>query len=124
MGDFSDLMVKQIRINQTILADRALLADNFWASLKGLMGQTALPSGSGLLLTPCQSVHTMFMRFPIDVIFIDKNGKILHLIESMKPWRISKHLTKSRSVLELPAGTIAATATKLGDTVVITNSES
>ncbi len=107
-----------------ILAEFLSIADSFWSSLLGLMGKPDLPNGSGLLLIPCQSVHTMGMRFPIDVIFMDRNGKVLQLIENMKPWRISRHLTKARSVLELPVGTIVASGTKVGDVVVIVNSES
>lgn len=109
---------------QELLASNLVMADSFYRSLAGLMGKQSLPLGAGLLLVPCQSIHTMCMRFPIDVVFLDKTGKVLHLIENMKPWRVSRHLTKARSVLELPAGTIAATGTKLGDTLEIVNSDS
>jgi uncharacterized membrane protein (UPF0127 family) len=102
-----------------ILAEFLAIADTFWSSLLGLMGKPDLPQGSGLLLIPCQSVHTMGMRFPIDVIFMDKRGMIIHLVENMKPWRVSKHFLKSRCVLELSAGTISATGTMLGDIVEI-----
>jgi uncharacterized membrane protein (UPF0127 family) len=102
-----------------ILAEFLASADTFWSSLLGLMGKPDLPQGSGLLLIPCQSVHTMGMRFPIDVIFMDKRGMIIHLVENMKPWRVSKHFLKSRCVLELSAGTISATGTMLGDIVEI-----
>ena len=108
--------------NQTrnrIIAEFLAIADTFWSSLLGLMGKPDLPQGSGLLLIPCQSVHTIGMRFPIDVVFMNKQGTIIHLIKNMKPWRVSKHMIKARCVLELSAGTISATGTMLGDVVEI-----
>ena len=65
------------------------LADNFWKRFCGLMFRKSFPGGWGLLLTHCNSVHTMFMRFPIDVIYLDNNGKIVKCIEHLKPWRFS-----------------------------------
>ncbi len=103
------------------LSHHLTVADTFWSSLRGLLGKHSLPAGEGLLLVPCQSVHTLGMRFPIDVVFLDKERRVLHIIEGMKPWRISRHLPKARSVLELPAGTIAATGTRCGDVIQITD---
>jgi uncharacterized protein len=101
------------------LSQRLTIANTFWSSLRGLLGKEHLSEGDGLLLIPCQSVHTMFMRFPIDVIFLDKEGQVIHLIEKMTPWRVSRHLIKARSVLEVPAGTIARTDTHQGDFIKI-----
>jgi uncharacterized protein len=100
-----------------IVADSLDVADTFLKSLIGLMGRSSLRRGQGLWIRPCQSIHTFWMRFPIDVLFLDHEGIIVHLIESMKPFRISKHILKARSVLELPAFSIQGTDTQLGDRI-------
>jgi uncharacterized protein len=101
------------------LADPLVVADTFLSSLIGLLGKRNLPPGQGLWILPCQSVHTMWMQFPIDVIFLDRNKVVVHCIENMKPFRLSKHIGKAKSVLELPAFTIKITRTLLGDQVEI-----
>ena len=101
------------------LANSLWVADTFFSSLLGLMGKRQLPAGEGLWICPCQSVHSMWMRFPIDVIFLNNQKSIIHLIENMKPFRISKYVHTARSVLELPARTIQATQTQVGDQIDI-----
>ena len=108
------MIVRNITRN-TLLADHCDMADTFFARFKGLQLKRNLPSGCGLLITPCSSIHMFFMRFPIDAIFFDTNRTVLYIEESIKPWRISKLVKGSRSVLELPAGTASATGTKPGD---------
>jgi uncharacterized membrane protein (UPF0127 family) len=102
------------------LANSLLVADTFLSSLLGLMGRRSLPVGEGLWINPCQSVHSMWMRFPIDVIFLSNQKSIIHMVESMKPFRITKYVSESRSVIELPANTITTTQTQVGDRVEIT----
>lgn len=99
----------------TILACNCSIAHSFWARFKGLQLKRSLPQGSGLLITPCNSIHMFFMRFPIDAVFIDKDQVVLFIEENIKPWRISKMVRKSKEVLELPAGTSAAAGAKPGD---------
>jgi len=106
---------------RTVLADRCEAASTFFARLKGLQFRKELHKGSGLLLTPCNSIHMFFMRFPIDAVFIDAVNVIVHIEENIKPWRISKTVGKARSVLELPSGTVHATSTKIGDLIDIKN---
>lgn len=104
--------------NQTkgvILADRCEIADNFLKRFLGLMPKSDLASGAGLLITPCNSIHMFFMKFPIDAVFIDRNNSIVYMIENFKPWKCSKIIRRAHSVLELPAGTINRTKTDLGD---------
>jgi uncharacterized membrane protein (UPF0127 family) len=108
------MIIRNITRNTT-LADNCSIARSFWARFKGLQLKGDLPGGSGLLITPCNSIHMFFMRFPIDAIFIDKDQVILYIEEGIKPWRISRVVKKSREVLELPAGTSAATGTRPGD---------
>ncbi len=99
----------------TVVADKLKVADTFGKRLRGLMGRSELPQGEGLMITPCNSIHTFFMRFPIDVLFIDEYLFVVHIIPSLKPYRLSPLVRTARSVVELPAGTIARSRTEPGD---------
>ena len=94
-------------------------ATSLWARSRGLLGRKALEPGEGLLIDPCSGVHTVGMAFPIDAIFLDRRGTVVHLARRMAPLRMSRYVFKARSVLELPAGTITATGTELGDRIVV-----
>jgi uncharacterized membrane protein (UPF0127 family) len=98
-----------------MLAENCEVARTFVARFKGLQLRKSLPAGSGLLITPCNSIHMFFMRFPIDAVFIDAEQTVLHIEEGIRPWRVSRVVRKARSVLELPAGTASATGTRPGD---------
>lgn len=100
---------------QTCLARHIERADNYFKRLKGLMFRSALPPEHGLWIVPCADIHSCFMRFPFDAVFVDKHLNVLYLMESMKPWRISKIVKGGRAVLELPAGTIVQSGTEVGD---------
>ncbi|HOL18276.1 MAG TPA: DUF192 domain-containing protein [Bacillota bacterium] len=104
---------------QTVLLKEARVADRFGSRLKGLLGTNALPSGQGLLLVPCRSVHTCGMRFPIDVGFVDPQGRLCRLIHRMPPCRFSPVIKEAAYVLEAPAGTFAQTGTMEGDAVTL-----
>jgi uncharacterized protein len=104
---------------QRTLANMLMVADSFLRSLVGLMGRPGLDAGHGLWIVPCQSVHTFWMRFPIDVIFLDEHRKVIHLAENLRPFRISRHLPNARSVIELPVSSIKATGTQIGDEIWI-----
>ncbi|HZT08070.1 MAG TPA: DUF192 domain-containing protein [Chloroflexota bacterium] len=99
------------------LAERGSVADNIWTRGRGLLGTRALSTGSGLLIRPCSSIHSFFMRYPFDAIFISREGAVLHLVRSMKPFRLSRLVFGAHAVLELPAGTIDATGTQIGDVI-------
>ena len=99
----------------TILAERADVARSFWPRFWGLMGRRELPEGAGLVIEPGSSVHTFWMRFPIDVIFADRSGRVVGLRETMPPNRPYAGARGAYRTLELPAGTIARTATARGD---------
>ena len=98
-----------------ILADSVSVADNFISRFIGLMGKKEFPEGNCLVITPCKSIHMFFMKFPIDVLFIDKDQKVTYIIENMKPWSFSRIVWNSYNVIELPAGTVSKTGTKTGD---------
>lgn len=102
-----------------VLAERVSVADTIWSRFWGLMGRRDLPAGEGLLIKPCYSVHTMFMRFPIDVIFLDSDDRVLKIAPTMKAFRASVG-RGSRSVLELSAGVAAQAGLSVGATVMFT----
>lgn len=103
------------KTNNIVLAENTETAHTAVSRLLGLMGRFALPAGSALWLKPCVSVHTFFMRFPIDVLFVSPQMEVVGIRENMKPWRVSKVYTQSAQVLELPAGLLNETGTQLGD---------
>jgi uncharacterized membrane protein (UPF0127 family) len=93
------------------------IAESFMTRLIGLMGRASFPNGKGLWIKGSgNSIHTFFMRVPIDLIFVNKEKKVKYLVHNMKPWKIVVVPTLERTdCLELPAGTIAETGTTLGD---------
>ncbi|MFP4473626.1 MAG: DUF192 domain-containing protein [Candidatus Omnitrophota bacterium] len=105
------------RTRQTVLADRGRLADTPLSRLKGLLGRDHLDSDEGLVITQCRSIHMLFMRFAIDVVFIDGEGKVIGLVKDIKPYRISGYYWRAWAAVELPAGTIQQTSTQKGDLI-------
>ena len=79
------------------------------------MGRRTLPAGEGLYFPGTNCVHTCFMRFPIDLVFYDRGGVVLHVSHALAPWRVSRYCRGARGVIELPAGTARETATLPGD---------
>lgn len=111
-------MVLNDETNQ-ILVQKLKKADTFRKRFLGLMGQKTLTTGDGLLLIPCNGIHTFFMRFPIDVLYLNHYYQILDVYEEVKPWRALPFRKTAKYVLELPAGKILATGTKQGHRIVI-----
>jgi uncharacterized protein len=81
-------------------------ADSFGKRLRGLMFRKDPLMEEGLWITPCNSIHMCFMNFAIDAIFVSKEGRIVELIEELRPWRFVKPVQKAHSVVELPSGAI------------------
>ncbi|HUW14573.1 MAG TPA: DUF192 domain-containing protein [Anaerolineae bacterium] len=90
------------------------LANTHWSRLRGLMGSRPLAPLEGLLIVPCKSIHTHFMRFPIDVLFVNEAEEVIGLHHSLPPWRLGESHANARFVVELPAGTLASTGTQVG----------
>ena len=90
-------------------------ANTFWTRLRGLLGTTPLQQEEGLVLAGEKSIHTFFMSFPIDVVYVDKYFKVIRADANMAPYRIGPFVSQSAYVLELPIGTIVATATQVND---------
>lgn len=92
-----------------------MVADTWWSRLRGFLGRPQPEVGEGILLSPCRAVHMWGMSYPLDVIFLDDDGDILAVEEELRPWKRSPMVRKARYVLELPAGTVQATGTAVGD---------
>jgi len=109
------------RSKQTVLAAEVELADTSWTRLKGLLGQTSedFPAGKGLWIIPSQGVHTIGMKFPKDVVYLDSGHRVIYVSHALPPYRIAAVKFKARSVIELPAGTLARTGTSIGDVLEI-----
>jgi len=106
---------------QAYLATELMLAGTHWSRLRGLMGTHAgkFPAGKGLWITPCRGVHTLGMRFAIDVVYLDSKKIVVHLEEALRPWRVAPVRLRAASVLELPPSTVRQTGTALGDEIDI-----
>lgn len=100
-----------------VLSDRTRIADTMVTRFVGLLSSKGLGAGEGLWIEPCNSIHTWFMRFTIDALFLDKQGNVVKIASRMKPWKLTKIAFKARGVLELPEGTIEKTGTQVGDLV-------
>jgi uncharacterized membrane protein (UPF0127 family) len=100
-----------------VIAENVAVARGLWSRFWGLMGRRRLPEGHGLLLAPCSSVHTFFMRFPIDVIFLDREGCVVKLVPSMRPWRTALG-GGGKDALELNAGEAVRVGLKAGDKII------
>jgi len=102
----------------TVLATRLEAAHTGPTRRKGLLGRDGLATGEGLWIAPCESVHTFFMRFPIDLVYLDRARRIKKTRSAVGAWRLSVCFS-AHSILELPAGTIRETQTERGDTLEI-----
>jgi len=109
----------------TELGDRLDVADSLWAKFMGLMGRPALDPGSGLWLTDSNGIHMMFMRFPIDAVFVgrpDPTGarRVLSVHRALRAWTgLVPFVRGAHGVLELPVGAIDASGTEVGDFIVV-----
>ena len=96
------------------VCERCELADSFWTRFRGLMGRRELAVGSGMLFRPGGSVHMFFMRFPLDVVFLDRDLRVVGIAESLRPWRVAGQ-RGAKLTLELAAGEAAARGLAAGD---------
>ena len=96
------------------LADRIEVAVTRSERRKGLLGRSGLDPSSALIIAPCFSIHTMFMRFGIDAVFVDNDGRAVKIVQDMMPWRMAVDPT-AHAVIELPAGSLRERQVNLGD---------
>jgi uncharacterized protein len=102
------------RANGDVVVDRCVVADSPAARMKGLLGRSELRPGEGLLLRPASAVHTCFMRFPIDAVFLDAALRVVGISDELRPWRAASW-RGARAVLELPAGESTRRGLEVGD---------
>ncbi len=102
-----------------MLAHRARRARTFFDRGRGLMFSPPLPGGAGLVIDPCNSIHMFFMRYPLDIVFLDRQGRVVFMYEGIKPWRVGRVVRGARMAVELPEGTIAASHTQPGDEIAL-----
>ena len=109
------------RTRTTYLATDLLIARTHWSRFRGLMATNAanFRHGQGLWILPSHGVHTFAMRFPIDVVYLDRDRIVIHIEEGLKPWRMAAIRVAANSVLELPIGVISDSKTALGDQIDI-----
>ena len=100
------------------LAEKVKEAKGFWSRFLGLMGRKKLEDSEALLLYECNSIHSFFMRFRFDALFLDEDGKVVGLKEKMRPWRSTWIYRGADKTLEMEAGLIEKTKTTLGDRIV------
>jgi uncharacterized protein len=116
-----DLDVKLVRvINRTrgeVLAERAELAKSYWTRFWGLIGRRELPPGAGLVLQPGGGIHMWFMSIPLDVVHVDKQSHVTHVLRNIQPWRFGPLFVGAKWAIELPAG--AASTTQVGDEIEV-----
>jgi uncharacterized membrane protein (UPF0127 family) len=101
-----------------IVADRLIGAFDSTSRRAGLLHHEGLPPGSAMIIAPSNAVHTFFMKFPIDLAFVGRDGRVRKVREAVRPWRMSAAL-RAYAVIELPAGTLRRTTTIVGDTLII-----
>ncbi len=97
-----------------VVAEHVEVASTIWSRFMGLMFRGELPEGHGLSLTPCSSIHMFFMRIPLDVAFLDREGRVLRVYHGIRPWRVSRVVRGARTAVELPAGTLRAAGVEAG----------
>ena len=108
---------------QSFLSLGVGIADTFFASLKGLLGKRKLQNDEGLWVIPSQGIHTIGVLFPIDLVYLDADRRVIHLVEHLRPFRFAPIKANSESVLELPIRTICRSDTQIGDSFVICSAD-
>ena len=105
------------RENGEVVCDRCVVADSPASRLKGLLGRSELKPGEGLLLRPASAIHTCFMRFAIDAVFLDRDWRVVGISDDVRPWRAARG-RGAKAVLELPAGESARRGLAVGELLV------
>jgi hypothetical protein len=106
------------RVDGTVVCERVSLADSPVTRMRGLLGRDGLDEGQGLLLRPASSIHTFFMRFPIDAVFLDRSLVVVGVHDAIEPWRTASQ-RGAKAVLELPAGESSRRGLSVGDQLTL-----
>jgi uncharacterized membrane protein (UPF0127 family) len=112
-------MVKMLNETKgTVVAEQVQVADTFWSRLVGLMGRRSLPEGQGMWISRSNSIHTAFMRFRMDAVFLDREMRVVKVAPRMGIFRVAAAFRGGYSVVELPAGAAAKAKVEVGDQLV------
>lgn len=106
------------KTRESVLGAHVQLADRWWNRVRGFLGRAQPRGGEGLLLSPCRAVHMVGLGFPLDVIFLDREGAVVALYPTLRSGRLTRYHKRAEYALELPAGTIEATDTRPDDRIV------
>jgi uncharacterized membrane protein (UPF0127 family) len=106
--------------DDAVVCERCEIPESAFGRMRGLLGRGGLEPGSGMLIDRAPSVHMFFMRFPIDVVFLDRDRKVVRIVSPLRPWRVAG-ARRAVAALELPAGAAAAAAVDVGDILVLEN---
>lgn len=101
-----------------VIADKLEMKDSFFGRLIGLLSRSGLKDGEGIILNPCTQIHTFFMRFSIDAVFLSRDMEVISVIEDMKPWRVSPMYFKAKYTLEVRGGYLKG-GVKAGDKLAL-----
>lgn len=96
-------------------------AKSLWSRTKGLLGTSSLPENRSLWIHRCNTIHTCFMKYEIDCVFVDRDLKVLAIFEKVSPWRITPPVWQASSVFELAGGQVKQHGIELGDTLYVGN---
>ena len=107
--------------NEKVIVRELQLADSIWGRFWGLLPRKGLEPGEGLLLTPCRGIHTFFMRFSIDALYLDDQMRVVAVFPEVKPWRLLPYLKEARQVLEVASGAVSALGVEVGDQLLLQN---
>ena len=116
------MVARNTSVNR-VLADRVDVADTRATRAVGLLSREGLEPGEALWIVPSRGVHTFWMRFAIDVLALDQAGTVIDCVSNLKPWRLRLPRPGTAGVLELPAGTLAASGTAVGHQVLLEMAE-
>ena len=105
-------------VDDSVVCERCAVADHLWARMRGLLGRSDLTQGEGVILRPAGSIHTFFMRFPIDVVFLGADDRVLEVVPHLAPWRAAG-VKGARAVLELAAGEADARGIRAGSKLTL-----
>jgi len=112
-------MMIRNRTKNIVIAERAEIAATFFSRLRGLLGREILREGEALVIEPCNSIHTIGMKFSIDALFLDRESRVVGLRQDVRPNRFTRVFRKAKRVVELPVSTIENSRTSIGDRIDI-----
>ncbi len=105
--------------NGTEVIAHVELATRWWQRMRGLLGRSGLPEGHALFISPANSIHMFFMLFALDLVFVDRDMKVVRIVRNVRPWKLAFGGPNAHSVFELAAGWLSEEAVGVGDKVVL-----